>query len=278
MSDLVKDLVGTWNVAFKQYRWTYTFKAGGTVIWRDRWGSDTGTGTWSSHGSKVVIKWKGSQTSEDWDVPINPSDQGGNIAADYASGRFSATKDQTSFDSVPAEGQLDAFACWAACLAWYTRASPDVQTMLQLSMLNFSDPRSLDHSGAITLNGLMTIHVPSVYLQRSRVTVGQLAACIKAKPFPLLVAFATGPRGGHVNVIHRYDEKKGTVMAMEPWYPDPSKNTSYRLDDGVYSHKTTGDPFKFTGAHVTRPLTYYTSKPLNDQFVIGHNVKFSGTY
>lgn len=278
MSDLVKDLVGIWNVSFKQYRWTYTFTAGGSVTWRDRWGADTGTGTWSNQGSKIVIKWKGSQTSEDWDVPINPADQGGNINADYASGRFSASKDQTRFDAVGPEGQLDAFACWAACLAWYTRASPDVQTMSQMGILPLSNPNTIAPNGAITLNGLMTIHLPSVYLQRSRVTAGQLASCIQARPFPLLVAFATGPMGGHVNVIHRYDEKKGTVLAMEPWFPDPAKNTSYSFDGQVFEHKTTRKPFKFTGAHVTRPLTYYTSKPLNDQFVVGHNVKFSGTY
>ncbi len=278
MSDLVKDLVGTWNVAFNQYRWIYTFSAGGTVTWRDRWGSDTGTGSWSQQGSKVAIKWKGSATDEKWDVPIKPDDQGGDIVASYASGRFSATKDQSRFDSVPPEGQIDAFACWAACLAWYTRASPDVQTMTQLGILPLSNPGTLAPNGSITLNGMMTISLPSVYLQRSRVTAAKLASCIKARPFPLLVGFASGPLGGHVNVIHRYDEKKGTVQAMEPWYPDPAKDSKYRFADGNYSHKTTGAPFKFTGAQVTRPLAYYTSKPLNDQFVIGHNVKFNGTY
>jgi hypothetical protein len=278
MSDLVKDLVGTWNVAFKQYRWTYTFTSGGTVTWRDRWGSDTGTGTWSNQGSKIAIKWKGSQTSEDWDLPINPADQGGNINADYASGRFSASKDLTRFDSVAPEGQLDAFACWAASLAWYTRASPDVPTTPQSTILGMSDRANLAPDGSISLNGIMTLSLPSVYLRRSSIFAGQLDAAIRARPFPMLVAFASGPRDGHVNVIHRFDEKAGTVMAMEPWYPDPVANPSYTFDGVTYSHKTTGAPFKFSGRHVTRPLAYYTLKPLNGRFVIGHNEKFAVRY
>jgi hypothetical protein len=278
MSDLVKDLVGTWNVAFKQYRWTYTFTAGGMVTWRDIWGGQTGTGRWELSGSKVAVIWRNSETKESWNVPINPDNQSGNIDADYASGQFTSTKDKARFDAVSPEGQQDAFACWAACLAWYTRALPDVQTTSQQSIIMMSDPNSWASNGSISLNGIMSISLPSVFLNRSRIGAGQLEACIRAKPFPLLLAFATGPMGGHVNVIHRFDEHAGTVMAMEPWFPDPATNPNYSFDGSVFSNKSTGDPFKFTGKHTSRPLSYYTSKPLSGQFVIGYNSKYSGTF
>jgi hypothetical protein len=79
--------------------------------------------------------------------------------------------------------------------------------------------------------------------------------------------------GGHVNVIHHFDEKTGLVTAMEPWHLDPSKNTNYRFDGLTYSHKKTGAPFRFLGTHAKRPLSYYTSKPLGGLFVIGYNSK-----
>ncbi len=278
MSDLVKELVGVWNVTFKQNRWAYTYTAGGVVTWRDIRSGQTGTGRWEVSGSNVKVIWQNSETKETWNVPVNPDNQSGNIEADYASGQFTATKDKARFDIVSPEGQQDAFACWAACLAWYTRAQPDVQTTSQQSIITMSDPKSWASNGSISLNGIMSISLPNVFLRRSLVGVGQLESCIRAKPFPLLVAFATGPMGGHVNVIHRFDEHAVTTMAMEPWFPDPSTNPNYGFDGAVYSNKSSGEAFKFTGKHISRPLGYYTSKPLSGQFVIGYNSKYSGTF
>jgi hypothetical protein len=269
MSDTAKALVGSWNVSFKQYRWTYVFSEGGRVTWRDIWNGRTGSGIWTLQGTGVSIAWQNSQTREVWELPINPGNQSGTIDADYASGRFTAIKDQTRFDAVPPEGQLDAFACWAACLAWYTRASPDVETMAQQAIITRSDPKTWASNGTITLNGLMTISLPNVFLERHRVNVGQFEARVQARPFPMLVAFSTGPLGGHVNVIHNYDEKSKLVSVMEPWFPDPSSNPNYRLDGLQYFNPTTSTLFKFTGRHISRPLGYYTSKPLEGQFLIG---------
>lgn len=168
MSDLVKDLVGTWNVAFNQYRWTYTFAAGGMVKWRVSWGGQTGTGRWELRGSKAAVIWRNSETKESRNVPINPENQSGNIDADYASGQSIAIKDKARFDAVSPEGQQDAFACWAACLAWYTRALPDVQTTSQQSIIMLSDPNTWASNGNISLNGIMSVSLPGVLLNRSR--------------------------------------------------------------------------------------------------------------
>jgi len=275
VSDLIKDLVGSWNVAFKQYRWVYTFTASGGVTWRDIWNGRTGTGSWVNNGSKIVITWRNSETKETWNIPVDPDNQSGDVDADYASGKFSATKDKTRFDAVSPEGQQDAFACWAACLSWYTRAQPDVPTISQHAIIGMSDPATWAPDGSITLNGIMSISLPSVFLNRNRTTAGQLETHIRAKPFPMLIAFASGPLGGHVNVIHHLDDSSGTVMAMEPWFPDPMTNPHFKFEGGVFVNKSNGDPFKFHGKHINRPMSFYTSKPLGGQFIVGFNSKFN---
>ncbi len=77
---------------------------------------------------------------------------------------------------------------------------------------------------------------------------------------------------GHVNVIHGFDSTKGEVDAMEPWFPDPSKDANFELIRAagapVYQNKSTGAPFVFTGTHVRRPLSYYTSRPLSGKFIV----------
>lgn len=193
LSGLIKDLVGSWNVAFKQYRWAYTFTASVGLTWRDIWNGRAGTGSWMNNGAKIVITSRNSETKETWNIPIDPDNQSGDIEADYASGKFTATKDQTPFEAVSPEGQLDAF----------------------------------------------------------------------------------GPLGGHVNVIHHLDESSGTVMAMEPWFPDPMTNPHFKFEGGVFVNKSNGDPFKFHGKHINRPMSFYTSKLLGGQFIVGFNSKFN---
>ena len=102
----------------------------------------------------------------------------------------------------------------------------------------------------------------------------QDAAIIRARVFPLLIGFSSGPMSGHVNVIHGLDPAKGEVVAMEPWFPDPSKDPNFQmLSTGggapVFANKGTGAPFVFTGTHVRRPLSYYTSRAFSTgQFVV----------
>lgn len=269
-------IVGNWNVVFDQYRWVYTFFENRTISWRDIYNGKTGTGTWSETNAGIAIVWKKSETKETWKSPPDPVNQTGRIDASWGKGVLTATKDQSRFDGFTPEGQVDAFACWAACLSWYTRVLPDIATLSQTDIIGMSDPRSWAANGSISLNGLMTLSLRNVPLRRSRIGEGELAARIKARTFPMLIGFSSGPMGGHVNVIHGLDEKAGTVGVMEPWFPDPATNKAYQYEplDMVFANKKTGDPFKFTGMNTRRSVTYYTSKPLNGQFVICYNAKY----
>jgi hypothetical protein len=77
---------------------------------------------------------------------------------------------------------------------------------------------------------------------------------------------------GHVNVIHGFEEAKREVFAMEPWFPDPSKDANYEFTNAgaapLYVNKSTGAPFVFTGTHVRRFSFYYTSHPLSGKFIV----------
>lgn len=269
-----KALIGVWKYALNEFRWTYTFFEGGKVMWKDEGNGRKGVGTWKDTGTAVIVDWplnvrQKVATQETWTLPIKPTGQTGQVTGENATGTFSATKDQNSFDGFAAEGQLDAFACWAACLAWFTKVLPDVSTVSQQVIITGSDPKTWAPNGSITINGLMTLSLKGVLLQRSRIGQGDLDAAVRARKYPMLIGFASGPLGGHVNVIHSFDEATQTVGVMEPWFPDPSTNRAYSFDGTVFSNITTGDPFKFTGTMTKRPLSYYTSKPLNGQFVVG---------
>jgi hypothetical protein len=274
MADDIKNLVGSWTVRFQQYEWIYTFTEYGTVQWRDPHNGRNGAGTWSMRGRAIFVDWKGSTTKETWNTPISPSQQGGTIDASYAKGAFSAHKDPPRFDGFLPEGQMDAFACWAASFSWFSRVLPDVQTQLQMSIIGSANTSFWTNQGAITMNGLMNFNLPGTFIRRKLSNAASFEAHVKAKIFPLIVGFKSGPLGGHVNVIHAYDTSTKNVTAMEPWFPDPMANASYApLYEGStlvgFFHKKTRAPFKFTGIHVTRPLSYYSSKPLEGKFFLG---------
>jgi hypothetical protein len=68
----------TWRVrvfdGVSQWVWEYKFlRKGNKVSWRDPWNGMHGDGTWRIEGDKLKTTWTGSETTEDWDVPINPS-------------------------------------------------------------------------------------------------------------------------------------------------------------------------------------------------------------
>lgn len=186
-----------------------------------------------------------------------------NELADLASGGFILA---------PPEGQLDTTACWAASLAWMTRSNPNVPTKAQLDLLAAGSGVT-NADGTITQNGLMTVSLSGVNLRRQLVSADKLEEMIRAHQFPMFVGFRGSPVGGHVNVLHGFAEEKGELFVMEPWYPDPSINPNYTAENFngtlVYLRNGTGDPFKFLGAHVRRPLSYYLSRPLDGKFIAG---------
>lgn len=170
-------------------------------------------------------------------------------------------------------------ACWAACLAWWTRAVPDVTTRTQMSILGASGGVTL-RDGSIQLDGIVSFFASQSALRAERIPAPKLPKYIAARRFPMIIGFASGPLGGHVNVIHAYDEAKATVTVMEPWFPDPVGNAAYEFSmvagSPVYSAKQGGAPFKFTGKHIVRPLNYYTTKPLNGQFIVAYSSALPG--
>jgi hypothetical protein len=175
-----------------------------------------------------------------------------------------------AFILVSPEGQLDASACWAASLAWMTRAVKGTPTKDQMSILAAGKVGS---SGKISLNELLRVNLGGVNMNRQRIPPDQLQAEMDKGKFPMFIAFQSGPMSGHVNVIHGFDDIKHVVSAMEPWFPDPSKDNNFELVNNggldVYENKKTHLPFKFQGAHVKRPFTYYSANPLEGAFVVG---------
>jgi hypothetical protein len=62
----------TWRVRVHNWTWTYTFSHLGSVTWRDPFNGRHGSGSWRVQGDKLLTRWFGSQTWEEWDLPINP--------------------------------------------------------------------------------------------------------------------------------------------------------------------------------------------------------------
>jgi hypothetical protein len=173
---------------------------------------------------------------------------------------------------VSPEGQIDATACWAACLAWMTRATPGATNTSQFAILT-ANAGKFGVSGTISKNDLMTANAAGVLLKRRQIPPNELEPIIRAKVFPLLVGFASGPMSGHCNMLHAFEDAGAGVVAMEPWFPDPSRDPNFEMTNVsgtiVFTNKTTGAPFAFTGTHIRRPMSYYTSKPLGGAFVVG---------
>ena len=97
---------------------------------------------------------------------------------------------------------------------------------------------------------------------------------IRARLFPLLVGFSSGPMSGHVNVIHGFDPAKGEVVAMEPWFPDPSKDLNFQMlsTGGVHLLLQIKEPERrLFSQERTRGdhWPYYTTHPFSTgQFVV----------
>ncbi|WP_342359781.1 papain-like cysteine protease family protein [Terrarubrum flagellatum] len=296
MASFEKMPASSWNVicknASRTFWWVYTFTPSGagttgTVTWKDEHNGRHGSGTWVAQGGKLKTRWNGSQTTESWDIPIDTDKWTGSCTMDGEKYDLSANARNFGTDAgdtgigTPPEGQLDPMACWAACLAWWTKATPGVTTRDQLSILG-SGSGKWTANGGITKQAFMSFFPSQSALRSERIPAAKLEGYIKARPFPMIIGFASGPLGGHVNVIHGLDEDKGVVKVMEPWFPDPEKNSAYSREDipadqsgtvttPVYSKKTDGSTFKFTGQHVTRPISYYTSRPLDGEFVLAYS-------
>src|SRR5438034_1091652 len=130
-----QEILGLWQLKFRQWIWNYRFLENKTVTWRDIYNNQTGSGQWVMTDRLINIRWQGSITKESWYRPINPDNQEGWIDASYGAGKFQAQRlekvipGDMSFDfsvsPVPAIRQGFAPVCWAAgvsmMLAWRNR-------------------------------------------------------------------------------------------------------------------------------------------------------------
>ncbi len=176
------------------------------------------------------------------------------------------------------EGQADATACWAACYAWWLKATPDQTEIAQATILGQGGAASIVASnGMVNVEGFMRfLSGRHMGMASSRINPGELKdrlAASKLPAFPIIIGFASSVMGGHANVIHAFDQEKQTVSVMECWYPDPAADPGYvqQVDNNgfiVFASKKDGAPFKFKGAHVTRPLSHYVTRPLSGKLLI----------
>jgi hypothetical protein len=179
--------------------------------------------------------------------------------------------------SQPPEGQLDATACWAACYAWWLRVTPGQSATSQLIILGSGASINVVlPNGTLDLNGAMRFFSSRhIGMRSSQINPGELKGLLsqsKLPDFPILIGYASSIMGGHMNVIHSIDTDKYLVSVMDPWFPDPSSNPNYELVNAfgapMFANKKDGSPFTFKGTHVTRPIGYYESQPLNGRLLI----------
>ena len=174
---------------------------------------------------------------------------------------------------IPPEGQMDTNACWAASLAWWTRAVPAVLSLTQ-NQLIVAGAAKANADGTLDAQVILRFLASQSALRAELIKPERLVPYLAAGRLPMIIGFRSGPMGGHVNVIHRYDAAKGTVTVMEPWFPDPVGNPEYTMDTSGsmpdFRSKKTDKSFKFTGAHLVRPITYYsnTNRALNGTLVV----------
>ncbi len=179
--------------------------------------------------------------------------------------------------SIPPEGQHDPTACWAACYSWWLSAAPEQWPVTQLNVLAAGSG-----SGIVTPNGTVDVNKFMIFLSGrhvglkvSRIAPGELKPLLAASQlprFPIIIGFGSSIMGGHVNVIHAYDDKSNTASVMECWFPDPSADRNYTFSNAgglpIYTRNSDGAPFKFRGAHLTRNLDYYSTHPLGGSLLI----------
>lgn len=158
------------------------------------------------------------------------------------------------FGQEPAVGQgNDATGCWAACLDWWLDVLPARPYGDYFDLLmKFAGVWNRD--GTINIPGFragVRKHYDTFRMHTAVINPSTLSDYMGY--WPLVIGFKAPGGFGHMNVLHGFNRDTKKVKAMEPWYPD-TQNISWS-DDGPYLN----DPnFKFVGAHMERPLSYYS--------------------
>ena len=151
---------------------------------------------------------------------------------------------------VKPEGQQDKNACWAACLAWWLRATNNKKKLEQWEIISSDEYADLwdkfNKGGTISEDGIKTIIKDTRWeMSHQKLDSGRQLdySVIKAQLNfgPIYIGFNDIVQGGnHVNIIYEIfgDENYPQVGVMEPAF-FKKKDASFR------------------GEHLTRGLSYY---------------------
>ena len=171
------------------------------------------------------------------------------------------------YENAAAVGQQrDPAGCWAACLAYYLSVAPGRQRRRFEDILG-------DFSGLWDDLGLIRV-VPfreQIAQQKSRYHMAtelimprHLSEIVGR--WPMLVGFLHPGGFGHINVLTTYDVVNDRARAMDPFFPDPPKNSITR-EFGPLAFNGTEGNFQFTGGFIYRPLSYFRAMHSGTIFV-----------
>jgi hypothetical protein len=130
-----------------------------------------------------------------------------------------------NYASIPPVGQIDGFACWAACLTWWLKAVRDGRpSWTQLQVIKEYD-RHTDDTGGFPPAKIKEVWTADTRLKVSANTFKSQHYWFRGLPIaekPVMIAFRHPSVGTHMNVV--FGQKGRTVQAMEPYHPYPGKD------------------------------------------------------
>ncbi|MBX3500086.1 MAG: hypothetical protein KF889_11620 [Alphaproteobacteria bacterium] len=136
-----------------------------------------------------------------------------------------ATLDKNNYKSVPAIGQFDRMACWAACLAWWLKAVKDGRPSWTQSQVISEYDKHTEADGGFNPQTLI-----DVFKNDSRLKIS--AGVFKTSQYrgrglplgdkPVMIAYNHPQAGTHMNVL--FGQVNRDVIAMEPYHPYPGKD------------------------------------------------------
>jgi hypothetical protein len=241
-----EEILGTWTVTFRQWRWEYKFAYNKTVHWRDPFNNESGSGRWYKVGNLINISWTDSTTKESWRCPINPGTQSGWIDASYGVGTFEANRTKSGIDyTVPRASQIpilyqgDSTICWAvgvAMMIGWRRHNPDMTVDQAMDIMG--DPFITLYRERQPLNKknyeamVMSVNASAPwredFTRKARLTSEPLRCYTPTQLYevmsrygsPLLVESAWGGSWTHMLVVKtirvNYETKKATIVYHDP--------------------------------------------------------------
>jgi hypothetical protein len=122
-----------WTVHVKNWTWEYVFAQKGTVRWTDPMNGMHGAGTWKLDKDRLITRWFGSKTWEEWDLPITPSAQTGTCHMEE--GNFKLTAVATNYIKL---GDIYIYARTPESKAHFLELCSEASGSLQVAQLHFS--------------------------------------------------------------------------------------------------------------------------------------------